>query len=283
MSTRRVLTAPEGTGAGPAVPGAAAEAPARDRRPRRPQALRRRRRIVREGHPATPSTSCSGRGARAARRRRASGSSSGRPLRRALPPRRRAAHGHRRRGGPDRRPASTVTPSSSSCTTSRPSRPACSRESRSSRATSCGWTSSASSTTRGRRLARPRTAGTAGRGRGQVMEGKDALGWLLAPPSRRGLRGAERAAPAARREGGTVERYADGATVVLAGARGDSMHIILNGRARVRTPGGHTRTLGDDDCFGELALLDGGNRSATVTAVGELTTARSTARTSRSC
>ena len=55
----------------------------------------------------------------------------------------------------------------------------------------------------------------------------------------------------------TIERYADGDTVVLAGARGDSLHIILNGRARVRTPGGHTRALSDDDCFGELALIDG--------------------------
>ena len=109
---------------------------------------------------------------------------------------------------------------------------------------------------------------------GQVMEGKAALGWLSllhhvgvfeAVPERH-LRKIAKAA--------TVERYADGATVVLAGASGDSMHIILNGRARVRTPGGHTRTLSDDDCFGELALLDGGNRTATVTAVGELTTAK---------
>jgi CRP/FNR family transcriptional regulator len=51
------------------------------------------------------------------------------------------------------------------------------------------------------------------------------------------------------------------------------MHIILDGRARVRTPSGHTAVLGEDDCFGELALIDGAPRSATVTAVGELTTA----------
>ena len=72
----------------------------------------------------------------------------------------------------------------------------------------------------------------------------------------------------------TIERYADGDTVVMAGARGDSLHVILNGSARVRTPSGHTATLGADDCFGELALIDGAPRSATVTAVGELTTAR---------
>ncbi len=109
---------------------------------------------------------------------------------------------------------------------------------------------------------------------GKVMQGKEALGWLsilghvgiFQGIPERDLRRVAKAA--------TVERYPDGAVVVLAGALGDSMHIILNGRARVRTPGGHTRALGEDDCFGELALLDGGNRSATVTAVGELTTAR---------
>jgi CRP-like cAMP-binding protein len=109
---------------------------------------------------------------------------------------------------------------------------------------------------------------------GKVMEGKEALGWLSllqhvgifeAIPERHLRRLAKSA---------EVERYPDGAIVVLAGSIGDSMHIILNGRARVRTPGGYSRALQEDDCFGELALLDGGNRSATVTAVGELTTAR---------
>ena len=76
----------------------------------------------------------------------------------------------------------------------------------------------------------------------------------------------------------TIERYADGDMVVLAGARGDSLHVVLNGRARVRTPGGHTRALAADHCFGELALIDAAPRSATVTAVGELTTARLTRR-----
>ena len=43
----------------------------------------------------------------------------------------------------------------------------------------------------------------------------------------------------------------------------------------MRTPGGHTRALETNDCFGELALIvDGAPRAATVTAVSELTTAR---------
>ena len=109
---------------------------------------------------------------------------------------------------------------------------------------------------------------------GEKLEGRDALGWLLLlrhvgvfeALNEQHLR---RVASLF-----TIERYADGDTVVLAGARGDSLHIVLNGRARVRTPGGHTRALGADDCFGELALIDGAPRSATVTAVGELTTAK---------
>jgi cAMP-dependent protein kinase regulator len=70
----------------------------------------------------------------------------------------------------------------------------------------------------------------------------------------------------------TATTYADGSTVVLAGGRGDGLHIILRGRARVRTPGGHTRSLGPHDYFGELSLIDGAPRSATVSALGELTT-----------
>ncbi len=109
---------------------------------------------------------------------------------------------------------------------------------------------------------------------GKALEGIDALSWLMilrhvgvfeALPERH-LHSLARFV--------TVERFADGATVVVAGARGDSMHIILNGRARVRTPSGHSRELGTDDCFGELALIDGAPRAATVSAVGELTTAK---------
>ena len=54
--------------------------------------------------------------------------------------------------------------------------------------------------------------------------------------------------------------------MVLAGARGDSLHIILDGRARVRNAERHTRMLEVDDCFGELSLLDGAPRAATVSA-----------------
>jgi CRP-like cAMP-binding protein len=111
---------------------------------------------------------------------------------------------------------------------------------------------------------------------GRPLEGIDALGWLMV------LRhvGVFEALPERHLHSlakyVTVERFADGATVVVAGARGDSLHIILNGTARVRTPSGHSQSLGADDCFGELALIDGAPRAATVSAVGELTTARIT-------
>ncbi len=117
-------------------------------------------------------------------------------------------------------------------------------------------------------------SGALAEAKGEELEGRDALGWLLMlrhvgvfeALNEQHLRHVARLF--------TIERYADGDTVVLAGARGDALHIVLNGRARVRTPGGHTRALGADDSFGELALIDGAPRSATVTAVGELTTAK---------
>jgi len=109
---------------------------------------------------------------------------------------------------------------------------------------------------------------------GDFLEGRDALGWLLllrhvdlfaALPDQHLRRVAALF---------SVVRFPDGATVVVAGMRGDAMYVVLDGSARVRTPGGHLRLLGPDDCFGELALIDGAPRSATVSAVGELTTAK---------
>jgi len=71
-----------------------------------------------------------------------------------------------------------------------------------------------------------------------------------------------------------LKRYKSGAIVVRAGARGDAFYVILDGSARVQTPDGHTRDLHEGGFFGELALLDGAPRSATVSAIGSLTTAR---------
>lgn len=71
-----------------------------------------------------------------------------------------------------------------------------------------------------------------------------------------------------------LRRYAAGATAVRLGAQGDAFHIVLDGRAEARPAVGGKRKLATGDFFGELALLDGAPRAATVVALDDLTTAR---------
>jgi CRP-like cAMP-binding protein len=67
----------------------------------------------------------------------------------------------------------------------------------------------------------------------------------------------------------TFEEFAPGETVVAKGEKADSMYVIVSGVAKaLGTPPG--RTLRTGDAFGELALLDGGPRTRTVAAAGEL-------------
>ena len=65
-----------------------------------------------------------------------------------------------------------------------------------------------------------------------------------------------------------LEQFAPGDVIVQAGERGDGFHLIVGGRAKVL--GKSSRTYGPGDFFGETALIDGGPRSATVTAVTEV-------------
>jgi CRP-like cAMP-binding protein len=73
-----------------------------------------------------------------------------------------------------------------------------------------------------------------------------------------------------------VQRLRDGQVVFTEGSRGDAWFVIFEGKAEVtkEMPFGPPRQLAMIDersCFGEMAILDGSDRSATVTARGELT------------
>ena len=81
---------------------------------------------------------------------------------------------------------------------------------------------------------------------------------LFAPLSKRQVR---RIANAAR-----AQRFARGAPIVRKGQRGETFFIILDGEATVQLSRGRSRPLGAGDYFGELALLDGEPRSATIIA-----------------
>jgi CRP-like cAMP-binding protein len=62
------------------------------------------------------------------------------------------------------------------------------------------------------------------------------------------------------------QRFAESSTIVKKGQRGETFFVILDGEATLSVPKGKTSVLRAGDWFGELALLDGGPRSATVTA-----------------
>lgn len=64
--------------------------------------------------------------------------------------------------------------------------------------------------------------------------------------------------------------YAVGDELVRQGAPGDAFIIIVTGRARVERDGRILNELGPGDFLGEISLIDGGPRTATVTALDPL-------------
>jgi CRP/FNR family cyclic AMP-dependent transcriptional regulator len=73
---------------------------------------------------------------------------------------------------------------------------------------------------------------------------------------------------------GKEQEFRAGATITKTGNLGRDFYLILDGKARVTVPGRRTTTLGPGDYFGEMAVLDGGPRSATIEAVTRLFTLR---------
>ncbi len=68
----------------------------------------------------------------------------------------------------------------------------------------------------------------------------------------------------------TERTFAAGETVTKEGADAAAFYLIESGTATVTVGGVFRRTLGPGDHFGEIALIDGRARTATVTADAEL-------------
>jgi CRP-like cAMP-binding protein len=67
-------------------------------------------------------------------------------------------------------------------------------------------------------------------------------------------------------------RFMEGATVVRQGDAGDTFFVILEGEAKVAGPSGRVvNRLRPGEYFGEISLLDGGPRTASVVAETRLT------------
>jgi CRP/FNR family transcriptional regulator, cyclic AMP receptor protein len=72
--------------------------------------------------------------------------------------------------------------------------------------------------------------------------------------------------------GATEVEHPKGRVVMEEGKPGVGFHLIVDGTAGVTRNGRRLRTLGPGDSFGDIALIDGGPRSATVAAETHLRT-----------
>jgi CRP/FNR family transcriptional regulator, cyclic AMP receptor protein len=69
---------------------------------------------------------------------------------------------------------------------------------------------------------------------------------------------------------GRIVRFHHGTEIVRAGEPGDVLYVVLDGEVTVRKPRARALTVDTGSFFGELSLVDGGPRSATVVAQGEV-------------
>jgi CRP/FNR family transcriptional regulator, cyclic AMP receptor protein len=67
-------------------------------------------------------------------------------------------------------------------------------------------------------------------------------------------------------------QHTPGHEVATEGLGALALHLVLDGSATVTRQGQEIRTLGPGDYFGEISMIDGKPRSATITASGSLTT-----------
>jgi CRP-like cAMP-binding protein len=67
-------------------------------------------------------------------------------------------------------------------------------------------------------------------------------------------------------------RFQAGSTLASEGQSGAGFFIITEGRAKVSVGGDEHGSIGPGDYFGEIALIDDGPRSATITAETDMTT-----------
>lgn len=67
-----------------------------------------------------------------------------------------------------------------------------------------------------------------------------------------------------------ARRFSQGETVIKEGSGGAAFFVIESGGATVFVSGKKKSTLKPGDYFGEIALIDAGTRTATVTAASEL-------------
>lgn len=68
------------------------------------------------------------------------------------------------------------------------------------------------------------------------------------------------------------QRFMEGATIVREGEPGDAFYVVVEGEAKVKDAKGRTLSrLIPGDFFGEISLMDGGPRTATVLAETNLT------------